>query len=114
MAGRRLQHYLAVIIDANEHHSQYTLVRAASPESARDLVATKVDGFSALHIYPYASDIVGKTKKSRGPKIDLKPARLCPIAKYAFLHEPVISEIDRSRLNAIPNYITPGQVEAKQ
>ena len=39
MAVCRLQHYLTVIIDANEHHSQDTLVRAASPKNARDLDA---------------------------------------------------------------------------
>ena len=99
--------YLALIIDANEHRTQYTTLTAASAEKAYELVAEAVNGdFSVLHVYPYHGHVMGKDKHAKDPKIDLLPAGLCPIAIYALLRKPLVLRHNHPlRRNAIPSYL---------
>ena len=99
--------YLAIIIDANEHRTQYTTLTAASAEKAYELVAEAVNGnFSVLHVYQYHGHVMGKDKDAKNPKIDLLPAGLCPIAIYALLRKPLILRHNHPlRRNAIQTYL---------
>ena len=99
--------YLALIIDANEHHTQYTTLTAASAEKAYELVAEAVNSdFSVLHVYPYHGHVMGKDKHAKDPKIDLLPAGLCPIAIYALLRKPLVRRHNHPlRRNAIQSYL---------
>ena len=102
-----MNRYLALIIDANEHRTQYTTLTAASAEKAHELVAEAVNGdFSVLHVYPYSGHVMGKDKHAKDPKIDLLPAGLCPIAKYALLRKPLVLRHNHPlRRNAIQSYL---------
>ena len=99
--------YLAIIIDANEHRTQYTTLTAASAEKAYELVAEAVNGdFSVLHVYQYNGHVMGKDKDAKNPKIELLPAGLGSIAIYALLRKPLVLKHNHPlRRNAIQTYL---------
>ena len=99
--------YLAIIIDANEHRTQYTTLTATSAEKAYELVAEAVNGdFSVLHVYQYNGNVIGKDKHAKDPKIELLPAGLCPIAIYALLRKPLVLKHNHPlNRNAIQSYL---------